>query len=187
MPHKKNPDVLELIRGKSARLAGDLQQLIVLVKGLPLAYNRDLQEDKEPVFDAVDTLLLVLPALAGLVSTLRVNAERISRGASTGFALATDLAELLVRRGVPFREAHEVVGHLVVWCQVHDCDLPDVSDENLARISPQLTPEVREVLSVQGALAARNSYGGTAPARVAEQLTALRAVVDEHAAWAAAS
>ena len=187
MPQKKNPDVAELARGKAGRLIGGLTALLTTLKGLPLTYNRDLQEDKEPVFDAVDTLLLVLPALAGLVSTLRIHAERISRGASTGFALATDLAELLVRRGVPFREAHEVVGHLVVWCQVHDCDLPDVSDEELARISPQLTPEVREVLSVQGALAARNSYGGTAPERVAEQLDALRVVVDGHAAWATAS
>jgi argininosuccinate lyase len=187
MPQKKNPDVAELARGKAGRLIGGLTALLTTLKGLPLTYNRDLQEDKEPVFDAVDTLLLVLPALAGLVSTLRIHAERISRGASTGFALATDLAELLVRRGVPFREAHEVVGHLVVWCQVHDCDLPDVSDEDLARISPQLTPEVREVLSVQGALAARNSYGGTAPERVAEQLNALRVVVDGHAAWATAS
>jgi argininosuccinate lyase len=186
MPQKKNPDVAELARGKAGRLIGGLTALLTTLKGLPLTYNRDLQEDKEPVFDAVDTLLLVLPALAGLVSTLRIHAERISRGASTGFALATDLAELLVRRGVPFREAHEVVGHLVVWCQVHDCDLPDVSDEDLAKISPQLTPEVREVLSVQGALAARNSYGGTAPERVAEQLAALRVVVDEHAAWATA-
>src|SRR3984957_16689219 len=131
MPQKKNPDVAELARGKAGRLIGGLTGLLTTLKGLPLTYNRDLQEDKEPVFDAVDTLLLVLPALAGLVSTLRIRAERISRGASTGFALATDLAELLVRRGVPFREAHEVVGHLVVWCQVHDCDLPDVSDENL--------------------------------------------------------
>jgi argininosuccinate lyase len=187
MPQKKNPDVAELARGKAGRLIGGLTALLTTLKGLPLTYNRDLQEDKEPVFDAVDTLLLVLPALAGLVSTLRIHAERISRGASTGFALATDLAELLVRRGVPFREAHEVVGHLVVWCQVHDCDLPDVSDEDLAKISPQLTPEVREVLSVQGALAARNSYGGTAPERVAEQLAALRVVVDEHAVWATAS
>jgi argininosuccinate lyase len=187
MPQKKNPDVAELARGKAGRLIGGLTALLTTLKGLPLTYNRDLQEDKEPVFDAVDTLLLVLPALAGLISTLRVHAERISLGASTGFALATDLAELLVRRGVPFREAHEVVGHLVVWCQVHDCDLPDVSDEDLAKISPQLTPEVREVLSVQGALAARNSYGGTAPERVTEQLAALRLVVDGHAAWAAAS
>jgi argininosuccinate lyase len=184
MPQKKNPDVAELARGKAGRLIGGLTGLLTTLKGLPLSYNRDLQEDKEPVFDAVDTLLLVLPAMAGLVSTLRFNAERLSRGASTGFALATDLAELLVRRGVPFREAHEVVGHLVVWCQVNDCDLPEVSDENLAKISPHLTPDVREVLSVTGALAARKAPGGTAPERVAEQLAALRAVVDEHAAWA---
>jgi argininosuccinate lyase len=185
MPQKKNPDVAELARGKAGRLIGGLTALLTTLKGLPLTYNRDLQEDKEPVFDAVDTLLLVLPALAGLVSTLRVHTGRMAAGASTGFALATDLAEFLVRRGVPFREAHEVVGHLVVWCQVHDCDLPDVSDEDLAKISAHLTPDVREVLSVTGALAARSTYGGTAPERVAEQLAALRGVVDEHAAWAA--
>src|SRR5690348_12015806 len=184
MPQKKNPDVAELARGKAGRLIGGLTGLLTTLKGLPLTYNRDLQEDKEPVFDAVDTLLLVLPAMAGLVSTVRFHAERLAGEASTGFALATDLAELLVRRGVPFREAHEVVGHLVVWCQVNDCDLPDVSDENLAKISPHLTPDVREVLSVTGALAARKAYGGTAPERVAEQIAALRAVVDEHAAWA---
>ena len=109
----------------------------------------------------------------------------MAAGASTGFALATDLAEYLVRRGVPFREAHEVVGHLVVWCQVHDCDLPDVSDEDLVKISAHLTPDIRQVLSVTGALEARKAYGGTAPARVAEQLAALRAVVDGNAAWAA--
>ena len=186
MPQKKNPDVAELARGKAGRLIGGLTGLLTTLKGLPLAYNRDLQEDKEPVFDAVDTLLLVLPAMAGLVSTLRINAERLAGAANTGFALATDLAELLVRRGVPFREAHEVVGHLVVWCQVNDCDLPDVSDEDLAKISAHLTPDVREVLSVTGALAARKAPGGTAPERVAEQLAALRAVVDEHAAWAGA-
>jgi len=185
MPQKKNPDVAELARGKAGRLIGGLTALLTTLKGLPLTYNRDLQEDKEPVFDAVDTLLLVLPALAGLVSTLRVHAERMAAGASTGFALATDLAEYLVRRGVPFREAHEVVGHLVVWCQVHDCDLPDVSDEDLIKVSAYLTPDIREVLSVTGALEARKAYGGTAPAQVAEQLTALRAVVDENAAWAA--
>jgi argininosuccinate lyase len=185
MPQKKNPDVAELARGKAGRLIGGLTALLTTLKGLPLTYNRDLQEDKEPVFDAVDTLLLVLPALAGLVSTLRIDTKRMAAGASTGFALATDLAEYLVRRGVPFREAHEVVGHLVVWCQVHDCDLPDVSDEDLIKVSAYLTPDIREVLSVTGALEARKAYGGTAPARVAEQLTALRAVVDENAAWAA--
>jgi argininosuccinate lyase len=185
MPQKKNPDVAELARGKAGRLIGGLTGLLVALKGLPLSYDRDLQEDKEPVFDAVDTLLVVLPAMAGLVATMSIHAERLSAGASTGFSLATDLAELLVRRGVPFRDAHEVVGHLVVWCQVHDCDLPDVSDEDLAKISEHLTPDIREVLSVQGALAARKAPGGTAPERVAEQLVALRSVVDEHAAWAA--
>jgi argininosuccinate lyase len=185
MPQKKNPDVAELARGKAGRLIGGLTGLLTTLKGLPLTYNRDLQEDKEPVFDAVDTLLLVLPAMAGLIGTLRFNAERLAASAGAGFALATDLAELLVRRGVPFREAHEVVGHLVVWCQVHDCDLTAVSDADLARISPQLTPDVRQVLTVAGALAARDSPGGTAPARVAEQLAALRQLVDQDAAWAA--
>jgi len=155
------------------------------LKGLPLTYNRDLQEDKEPVFDAVDTLLLVLPAMAGLIATLRINPERLRRGASVGFTLATDLAEYLVRRGVPFREAHEVVGHLVIWCQVHDCELEDVSDADLAKVSEHLTPDVRQVLTVEGALAARKGYGGTAPERVAEQIAALRAAVQGHAGWAA--
>ncbi len=185
MPQKKNPDVAELARGKAGRLIGDLTALLTTLKGLPLTYNRDLQEDKEPVFDAADTLLLVLPAMAGLISTMQIRAERLAQGASGGFALATDLAELLVRRGVPFREAHEVVGHLVVWCHVNDCDLPDVSDADLAKVSPHLTPDIREVLSVPGALAARKAHGGTAPEQVASQLAALRAVVEEDAAWAA--
>jgi argininosuccinate lyase len=184
MPQKKNPDVAELARGKAGRLIGGLTGLLTVLKGLPLTYNRDLQEDKEPVFDAVDTLLLVLPAMAGLISTIRFNTERLAGGAAAGHALATDLAELLVRRGVPFREAHEVVGHLVVWCQVHDCELAEVSVADLAKISPQLTPDVREVLTVEGAVAARSGYGGTAPARVTEQLAALRAAVAGHAAWA---
>jgi len=185
MPQKKNPDVAELARGKAGRLIGDLTALLTTLKGLPLTYNRDLQEDKEPAFDAADTLLLVLPAMAGLISTLQIRTERLAQGSSSGFALATDLAELLVRRGVPFREAHEVVGHLVVWCHVNDCDLPDVSDADLAKVSPHLTPDIREVLSVPGALAARKAAGGTAPEQVASQLAALRAVVEKDAAWAA--
>jgi argininosuccinate lyase len=185
MPQKKNPDVAELARGKAGRLIGDLTGLLTTLKGLPLTYNRDLQEDKEPVFDAADTLLLVLPATAGLIATARINTERLTRAAPSGYALATDLAELLVRRGVPFRDAHEVVGHLVVWCQVHDAELDEVSDEDLAKISPLLTPDVREVLSVQGAIATRSARGGTAPERVREQLAWLHAAVDDHAAWAA--
>ncbi len=187
MPQKKNPDVAELARGKAGRLIGHLVGLLTTLKGLPLTYNRDLQEDKEGAFDAVETLLLVLPAMSGLIATMRVNTERLEATASEGFALATDLAELLVRRGVPFRDAHEVVGHLVVWCQVNDKDFGDLTDEELSKVSPHLTPDVREVLNVQGALASRKAYGGTAPDRVREQIAALRTLVDEHAAWASDS
>ncbi|MFD0891025.1 argininosuccinate lyase, partial [Streptosporangium algeriense] len=165
MPQKKNPDVAELARGKSGRLVGNLMSLLTTLKGLPLTYNRDLQEDKEPVFDSVDTLLLVLPAMAGLVSTMRVNTAKLESSAPDGFALATDLAELLVRRGVPFREAHEAVGHLVVWCQVNDKDFDQLTDEELLKVSAHFTPDTREVLSVPGALAARKAHGGTAPDR----------------------
>jgi argininosuccinate lyase len=133
----------------------------------------------------VDTLLLVLPAMAGLVSSMIFHSERLAAGAAAGHALATDVAEFLVRRGVPFREAHEAVGHLVVWCQVNDCELGDVSDEDMHKVSPHLTPEVRSVLSVRGAIAARDGFGGTSPRRVAEQLAALRQRVSGDAAWAA--
>ncbi|WP_371779061.1 argininosuccinate lyase [Streptosporangium subroseum] len=184
MPQKKNPDVAELARGKSGRLIGNLVALLTTLKGLPLTYNRDLQEDKEPVFDSVDTLLLVLPAVAGLVATMRVNTAKMEASAPDGFALATDLAELLVRRGVVFREAHEAVGHLVVWCQVNDKTFDELTDEELAKVSPHFTPDSREVLSVPGALAARKAHGGTAPDRVRDQLTELREIVDAQAAWA---
>nr|WP_197038998.1 argininosuccinate lyase [Herbidospora cretacea] len=184
MPQKKNPDVAELARGKSGRLIGSLMTMLTTLKGLPLTYNRDLQEDKEPVFDAVDTLNLVLPAMAGLVSTMRVNTSRLESSAPDGFALATDLAELLVRKGVAFRDAHEAVGHLVVWCQVNDKDLGDLTDEELLKVSPHFTPDVRDVLSVPGALAARKARGGTAPDRVRDQLADLRELVDAQAAWA---
>lgn len=185
MPQKKNADVAELARGKAGRLIGDLTGLLTTLKGLPLTYNRDLQEDKEPVFDAVDTLLLVLPAMAGLVASMRFNPARLAGRAAAGHALATDLAELLVRRGVSFREAHEAVGHLVVWCQVNDCELDEVGDEDLLRISGHFTPDVREVLSVPGAIAARDTFGGTAAPRVSAQLVALRSAVAADAGWAA--
>ncbi|HTR68931.1 MAG TPA: argininosuccinate lyase [Mycobacteriales bacterium] len=184
MPQKKNPDVAELARGKAGRLIGDLTALLVVLKGLPLAYDRDLQEDKEPVFDAADTLLLVLPAVSGMVATMTVDVDRLSSTAADGFALATDVAEHLVRRGVPFREAHEAVGQLVAWCAEHGCDLDQVSDSDLAAISPHLTPDVRTVLSVSGALAARAAPGGTAPDRVRDQLQALFATVGGHETWA---
>jgi argininosuccinate lyase len=184
MPQKKNPDVGELARGKSGRLIGALVSLLTTLKGLPLAYDRDLQEDKEPVFDALDTLLLVLPALSGTVATMRVDTDRLAAAAPAGFSLATDVAELLVRRGVPFREAHEAVGRLVARCQALGIELSEASEEDLQTASPHLTRDVRSVLSVAGALAARDTPGGTAPARVREQLAALRSTVAEHRAWA---
>jgi argininosuccinate lyase len=187
MPQKKNPDVAELARGKSGRLLGNLTAILTMLKGLPLAYDRDLQEDKEPVFDSLDTLLVLLPAVTGMVATMRVDADRISASAPEGFALATDIAEDLVRRGVPFREAHEAVGRLVAWCAAHNCDLTDVDDVQLREISPHLTPEVRAVLSVRGALASRSARGGTAPERVADQIAELRSLMAAQLEWSRAA
>jgi argininosuccinate lyase len=185
MPQKKNPDVAELARGKSARLIGDLTTLLTMLKGLPLAYDRDLQEDKEPVFDAVDTLQLVLPAMAGMVSTMTVRADRLAAAAPVGYTLATEVAEWLVRKGVPFREAHEITGKLVVICAARECSFEDVSDEDLAAVSPHLTPEVREVFSVRGALAARLTPGSTGAGPVADQLAAAADKLHGWRDWAA--
>ncbi|MGW9350290.1 argininosuccinate lyase [Nocardiopsis flavescens] len=180
MPQKKNPDVAELARGKAGRLVGDLAGLLTTLKGLPLAYNRDLQEDKEPVFDAVDTLHLLLPAMTGMVATMTFHTGRMAELAPQGFSLATDIAEWLVRERVPFRDAHEIAGTCVRVCEERGIDLPGLSDEDFARISPHLTPAVREVLTVEGSLASRAGRGGTAPVRVAEQLDRLRAAIDEN-------
>lgn len=174
MPQKKNPDVAELARGKSGRLIGNLTGLLATLKGLPLAYNRDLQEDKEPVFDATDTLELLLPAVAGMVATLRFDSERMESLAPQGFALATDVAEWLVRQGVPFREAHEISGEAVSACERRGIGLEDLSDEDFAAISGHLTRQVRQVLTVQGSLDSRDSQGGTARSAVEQQLEVLR-------------
>jgi len=184
MPQKKNPDVAELVRGKSGRLIGDLTGLLATLKGMPFAYNRDLQEDKEPVFDAVDQLLLVLPAVTGMIATLRFDTVRISKSAPEGFALATDIAEWLVRNGVPFRDAHEVAGACVRAAEERGIELWDLDDAEFAAISTALTPDVREVLSLEGSLSSRASYGGTAPVRVREQLTDVGSVVAADAEWA---
>jgi len=177
MPQKKNPDVAELARGKAGRLVGDLTGLLTTLKGLPLAYNRDLQEDKEPVFDQVDTLTVLLPAFAGMVATLRFDTGRMASLAPRGFSLATDVAEWLVREGVPFRVAHEVAGACVRACEQHEppVELGELTDDELAAIHPALTPEVRSVLTVEGSVASRSAHGGTAPVRVAEQLDRARA------------
>ena len=170
MPQKKNPDVAELARGKAGRLIGDLTGLLATLKALPLAYNRDLQEDKEPVFDAVDTLTVLLPAVSGMVSTMTLRYERMAALAPQGFSLATDVAEWLVKNGVPFRRAHEISGACVRECDRRGIELWDLSDDDFAAIDERLTPGVREVLSAEGAVAARTGHGGTAPVRVVEQL-----------------
>ncbi len=177
MPQKKNPDIAELARGKSGRLIGNLAGLLATLKGLPLAYNRDLQEDKEPVFDSVETLEVLLPAFTGMVSTLTFHTKRMAQLAPQGFSLATDVADWLVRRHVPFREAHEISGSLVRWCEEQSLELHEPSDEQYAAISPHLTAALRDVLTVEGSVASRNGVGGTAPERVAEQRAELTARV----------
>ena len=182
MPQKKNPDIAELARGKAGRLIGNLSGLLATLKALPLAYNRDLQEDKEPVFDSVDTLEVLLPAFTGMVATLTFNTERMAALAPQGFSLATDIAVWLVRERVPFREAHEIAGACVRVCEERGIELDELSDADFAAIDTRLTPAVREVLTAQGSVAARDGRGGTAPVRVAEQLTELREVVAAHRA-----
>ena len=177
MPQKKNPDIAELARGKSGRLIGNLTGLLATLKGLPLAYNRDLQEDKEPVFDSVTTLELLLPAFAGMIATLTFDETRMAELAPRGFSLATDVADWLVRRNVPFRDAHEIAGQLVQFCEAHGLELDQPTDADYAAIDPRLSGEVRSVLTVAGSIASRNGTGGTAPARVTEQLAALTAAV----------
>jgi argininosuccinate lyase len=173
MPQKKNPDIAELARGKAGRLVGNLAGLLTTLKGLPIAYNRDLQEDKEPVFDSVTTLELVLPAFAGMVATLRFDTERMAELAPQGFSLATDVADWLVRRGVPFRDAHEISGALVKLCESQGLGLHEATDEMLGSVSAELSPEVREVLTIEGSVGSRTGAGGTAPVRVAEQRSEL--------------
>jgi argininosuccinate lyase len=184
MPQKKNPDIAELTRGKSGRLIGNLTGLLATLKAQPLAYNRDLQEDKEPLFDSVDQLELLLPAIAGLIGTLRFDTERMARLAPAGFTLATDIAEWLVRQGIPFRVAHEAAGECVRLAEARGVGLDELTDAELAEVHPTLTPEVRAVLTVTGSISSRDAYGGTAPDRVAEQHERVVARLADHRAWA---
>jgi len=179
MPQKKNPDIAELARGKAGRIVGDHVGLLTTLKALPLAYNRDLQEDKEPVFDQVDSLDLVLPAFTGMMATLVFHTERMAELAPQGFSLATDIADHLVRAGVPFRSAHEISGACVKAAEEQGKELWDLTDAELTGISEHLDPSVREVLSVEGSIASRDAKGGTAPVRVAEQGDAVEASLGE--------
>jgi argininosuccinate lyase len=186
MPQKKNPDVAELTRGKSGRLIGNLTGLLATLKAQPLAYNRDLQEDKEPLFDSVEQLELLLPAIAGMIATLRFDTARMAELAPAGFTLATDIAEWLVREGVPFRIAHEAAGACVRAAESRGVGLDELTDDEFAEINPALTARVREVLTVTGSIASRDAYGGTAPSRVAEQRERLVTRLAEHRAWTVA-
>jgi argininosuccinate lyase len=177
MPQKKNPDIAELARGKTGRIIGNLAGLLATLKALPLSYNRDLQEDKEPMFDSFDQLMLVMPAMTGMISTLTFNKGRMEDMASAGFSLATDIAEWLVRQGVTFREAHEISGKLVSFCEENGLELHEPSDEQYREVSIHLKPEVRKVLSVSSAIEGRNGAGGTSSKQVIEQLVQLRKLV----------
>jgi len=183
MPQKKNPDVVELARGKAGRLIGNLTGLLATLKGLPLAYNRDLQEDKEPIFDSIDQLLILLPAVTGMVATLTFHRERLEGLAPMGFSLATDIADWLVRQRVPFAEAHEIAGACVRRAEAEGLELIDLSADDLSEISPHLTSDVRSVLSVMGSINSRTGRGGTALVRVREQLDEVREAMKSVDAW----
>ncbi|MBU6347582.1 MAG: argininosuccinate lyase [Actinomycetales bacterium] len=183
MPQKKNPDVAELARGKSGRLIGHVTGILTVLKGLPFAYNRDLQEDKESVIDAIQTLNLVLPAMSGCVATLEFDTERMSQSAPEGFALATDVAEWLVRKAIPFNQAHEIAGTCVKTAEGLGVELHQLTDEQLGAIDLSLTPEVREVLTVVGSLNSRSTPNGTAPASVQSQLEAAEFGIKSSSSW----
>ena len=177
MPQKKNPDMAELARGKAGRLVGNLTSLLTTLKGLPFAYNRDLQEDKEPLFDSIDTVLLVLPAVTGMVATTDFDREKMAMAAPLGFSLATEIADYLVRVHIPFAHAHEAAGKCVALCESSGRQLHQLTDAELAHIHPSLLPDVRDVLTVHGALNSRTPMGGTSPASFAAQLKGLEAQV----------
>jgi argininosuccinate lyase len=174
MPQKKNPDMAELARGKAGRLVGNLTGLLTTLKGLPFAYNRDLQEDKEPLFDSIDTILLVLPAVTGMVATTDFDREKMAHAAPLGFSLATEIADYLVRAHVPFADAHDAAGKCVALCESSGRQLHELTDGEYASIHPKLTPDVRKVLTVHGALNSRTTFGGTSPKSLAAQIAGLR-------------
>ena len=177
MPQKKNPDMAELARGKAGRLVGNLTGLLTTLKGLPFAYNRDLQEDKEPLFDSIDTVLLVLPAVTGMVATTDFDREKMALAAPLGFSLATEIADYLVRAHVPFAHAHEAAGKCVALCESSGRQLHQLTDSEFAEIHPSLQPDVRDVLTVHGALASRTTIGGTSPSSFAEQIKGVKELV----------
>jgi len=175
MPQKRNPDAAELVRGHSGRIVGALTSLMVTMKGLPLAYSKDMQDDKEPVFEARDLLILSLEALAGMLESVEFVPERMRAAAARGFSTATDLADWLVREAdIPFREAHHITGRAVKAAEDRGCDLADLSVDVLQHIDGRIDERVYDVLSVDASVRSRTSYGGTAPERVREQIAAAK-------------
>ena len=170
MPQKKNPDMAELARGKSGRLVGNLMSVLTMLKGLPFAYNRDLQEDKEPLFDSIDTLLLILPAVTGMIATTDFDHEKMALAAPAGFSLATEIADYLAKKSVPFADAHEAAGKCVAMCETSGRQLDELTDAEFLQVHPQLDGGVRDVLRVHGAINSRTTSGGTAPALVLVQI-----------------
>lgn len=183
MPQKKNPDIAELARGKAGRVIGNLTSVLTMLKGLPFAYNRDLQEDKEPLFDSIETMSLVIPAFAGMIDTTVFDREKMAKAAPTGFSLATEIADFLVRAGIPFARAHEAAGECVRECESTGRELHELSDDEFAAIHPALTADVRGVLTVAGALASRVTIGGTAPLQVASQISVLESQILRNQSW----
>jgi argininosuccinate lyase len=175
MPQKKNPDSMELVRGKAGRVFGHTMALLAMLKGLPLAYNKDMQEDKEAVFDIFDTLKAALEVSATVIGNVRLRAERTSHAAARGFMNATELADYLARKGLPFREAHEAVGRIVLHALERGLELQDLTLEEMRSCSPLIEDDLYEALSLEQTLATKSQAGGTAPARVAEALAAARA------------
>ncbi|WP_404381396.1 argininosuccinate lyase [Caenispirillum salinarum] len=177
MPQKRNPDAAELVRAKAGRVIGDLNSLLIVMKGLPLAYSKDMQDDKEPVFEAFDTLELCIAAMAGMIADLEVNTDRCREAASAGFTTATDLADWLVRElNMPFRKAHHVTGSLVKMAEDKGCDLPDLSLEEMQSVEPGITEGALAVLTVENSVKSRTSFGGTAPQNVRSAAHAARDV-----------
>ena len=177
MPQKKNPDVAELVRGKTGRVYGSLMSLLTTMKCLPLAYNKDMQEDKEPVFDAVDTVKLCLPVFTGMIATMKVLPENMRRAASAGFINATDCADYLTKKGLPFRDAYTAVGNLVYYCTERGKGLEDLSLEELRQISPLFDGDVYEALGLEACMGQRKSWGGPAPEETARQIQSLEAFI----------
>jgi argininosuccinate lyase len=179
MPQKKNPDALELVRGKSARVFGHTLALLTMLKGLPLAYNKDMQEDKEALFDAADTTRASVEVATTVLRNVRLREGRARDAAAVGYMNATELADYLVRRGVPFREAHETAGRAVLYALEHGWELHELDLAELRRFSPLVGEDVYAALSLEQTLASKSQTGGTAPARVNEALAAARASLSE--------